>query len=156
MRRFVWDDRGEGLTGLLIALLIVSLFAAFAVPRLWRVGAALRLDGEAAQLATELMRYRETVITLQSMHKDFSEVGEEAQPKFELNADGYGTRESGMDVFWHPLPKDVKLICSGKVDFRRTGNAQPLTITLRLGKEERYVIVDTVGRVRVSLTPPKE
>ena len=156
MGRIVLDKRGEGVAELLIALLIVSVFAAFAVPRLWGFGTALRLDGEAAQLASELMRYRETVITRQPIHRDFPGAGEEAQPKFELNADGYGTRESGKDVFWHPLPKDVKLICSGKVDFRRTGNAQPLTITLRLGKEERYVIVDTVGRVRVSLTPPKE
>ncbi len=156
MGRFVLDDRGEGLIGLLIALLIVSLFAAFAVPRLWGFGTALRLDGEAAQLASELMRYRETVITRQPAHEDFYGSGEEAQPKFELNADGYGMRASGKDVFWHSLPKGMKLICSNDVLFRMTGNAQPMTITLQSGKEVRYVIIDQVGRVRVSLTPPVE
>ena len=154
MRRFVWDKRGEGLTGLLIALLLISLFAAFAVPRLWGFGTALRLDGEAAQLATELMRYRETVITRLPVHEDFLGVGEETQPKFELNADGYGIRANGKDVFWHPLPKDIELICRSKVDFRMTGNAQPMTIVLQSGKEVRYVNIDVVGRVRVSLTPP--
>ena len=156
MKRVVWDNRGEGLAGLLIALLIVSAFAAFAVPRLWGFGKTLRLDGEAAQLASELMRYREIVITRQSIHKSFPGSGEEAQPIFELNADGYGMQANGKDVFWHPLPKDVKLICSSDVDFRRTGNAQPMTIMLQSGNEVRYVVIDVVGRVRVSLTPPQE
>lgn len=156
MRLFVLDERGGGLIGLLIALLIVSLFAAFAVPRLWGFGTALRLDGEAAQLASELMRYRETVITRQPAHEDFYGSGEEAQPIFELKEDRYGMRVSGEDVFWHPLPKDVRLICSSKVDFRMTGDAQPMTIMLQAGKEVRYVIIDVVGRVRVSRTPPKE
>ncbi len=155
MGRPVLDKRGEGLAGLLIAMLIVSVVAVFAVPRLWHFGIALRLDGEAAQLASELMRYRETVITRQPAHEDFYGSGEEAQPKFELKASGYGMRVSGEDVFWHPLPKDVKLICSSKVDFRMTGNAQPMTIMLQSGKEVRYVIIDQVGRVRVSLTPPE-
>ncbi len=154
MKRIVWDNRGEGLTGLLIALLIVSVFAAFAVPRLWGFGTALRLDGEAAQLASELMRYRETIITYHPVHKDFWGSGEEAQPKFELDPDGYGTRANGKDIFWHPLPKDIRLIRSSAVDFRRTGNAQPMTIMLKSGNEVRYVIIDVVGRVRVSLTPP--
>ena len=154
MRRSVLDKRGEGLAGILIALLIVSVFAAFAVPRLWHFGTALRLDGEAARLATELMRYRETVITRQPTHGDFLETGEEAQPKFELNEGGYGMRASGKDVFWYPLPKDVKLICSSNVSFRMTGDAQPMTIMLQSGNEVRYVIIDAVGRVRVSLTPP--
>ncbi len=156
MGRIVLDKRGEGVAELLIALLIVSVFAAFAVPRLWGFGTALRLDGEAAQLASELMRYRETVITRQPIHRDFPGAGEEAQPKFELNADGYGTRENGKDVFWHPLPKDIELICNSDVDFRMTGDAQPMTIMLQAGKEVRYVIIDVVGRVRVSLTPPQE
>lgn len=150
------DKRGEGLVGLLIALSIVAVFAAIAVPRLWSFGAELRLDGEAAQLAAELTRYRETVMTRQPVHGDFLNSGEEALPKFELNADGYGVRANGKDVFWHPLSKDVKLICSSDVSFRMTGNAQPMTITLQSGKEVRYVIVDVVGRVRVSLTPPQE
>jgi len=42
------------------------------------------------------------------------------------------------------------------VDFRMTGDAQPMTIMLQAGKEVRYVIIDVVGRVRVSLTPPQE
>ena len=71
MGRIVLDKRGEGVAELLIALLIVSVFAAFAVPRLWGFGTALRLDGEAAQLASELMRYRETVITRQPIHRNF-------------------------------------------------------------------------------------
>ena len=154
MKHFVFDSRGEGLAGLLIALSMVSVLAAIAVPRLWGLGTSLRLDGEAAQLASELMRYRETIITRQPKHRDFSGVEGEAEPIFDLDADGYGVRESGKEIFWHPLPKDITLICSGAVDFRMTGNAQPMTILLKSGKEVRYVVVDQVGRVRVSLTPP--
>ena len=156
MRRSVLDRRGEGLAGLLIALMIVSVLAAFAVPQLWGLGNALRLDGEAAQLASELMRYREIIITRQSVHKSFQGSGEEAQPLFKLKAGGYGMQANGKDIFWHPFPKDVKLFCSSDVDFRKTGNAQPMTIVLQSGKEVRYVIIDVVGRVRVSLTPPQE
>ena len=90
------------------------------------------------------------------VHSDFSGVEGEALPKFELNADGYGTRVSGKDIFWYPLPKDVKLVCSSEVIFRMTGSAQPMTITLQSGNEVRYVIIDVVGRVRVSLAPPEE
>lgn len=154
MGRLVLDKRGEGLAGLLVALSIVSVFAAIAVPRLWSFGTALRLDSEAARLATELIRFRETVMTRQPVHRDFRGSGEESPPQFELNADGYGIREDGKDVFWYPLPKDVKLICSSKVDFRLTGNAQPMTIMLQSGKEVRYVVIDVVGRIRVSLAPP--
>ncbi|MBP5200903.1 MAG: hypothetical protein J6Z82_09690 [Schwartzia sp.] len=42
------------------------------------------------------------------------------------------------------------------VQFRMTGNAQPMTIYLRVDKEMRYVVIDRVGRVRVSLTPPED
>lgn len=154
MGRFVLDKRGEGLAGLLVALSIVSVFAAIAMPKLWNFGTALRLDSEAARLAAELMRFRETVMTRQPVHRDFRGSGEEPPPQFELNADGYGMREDGKDVFWYPLPKDVKLICSSDVDFRLTGNAQPMTIMLQSGKEVRYVIIDVVGRIRVSLSPP--
>lgn len=156
MRHSAWDKRGEGLAGLLIALLIVSVVAAFAVPRLWRFGTALRLDGEAARLATELMRFRETVMTRQPVHEDFMNAGGEPLPKFELKANGYGMRAGGNVLFWYPLPQDVRLICSSDVSFRMTGDAQPMTIMLQSGKEVRYVIIDVVGRVRVSPTPPEE
>ena len=53
----------------------------------------------------------------------------------------------GMTATWSGGKK-------GKVNFLTTGNAQPMTIFLHSGKEVRHVIIDRVGRVRVSLTPP--
>ena len=57
-------------------------------------------------------------------------------------------------VSQYTLPKDIKLITSNDVNFRMTGDAQPATLTLQSGKEVRYIVIDVVGRVRVSLTPP--
>ena len=76
--------------------------------------------------------------------------------KFELLSDGYRIREGMKAQSAYKLPSGIQMSWSGgEVQFRMTGNAQPMTIYLKAGKEMRYVIIDRVGRVRVSLTPPE-
>ncbi len=150
------DRRGYGVIGLVIAVFIVSVVAAGAIPRLVSMERAMRLDREAARLAAELMRYRETIMTRQPIHQDFAGVASEVEPKFELLSDGYRIREGMKAQSAYKLPSGIQMSWSGgEVQFRMTGNAQPMTIHLKAGKEMRYVIIDRVGRVRVSLTPPE-
>ena len=154
------------MAGVLAALFFVSIFAAIAVPRLWSAGQSMRLDAEAARLAAELMRYRETFMTLQSAHMDFIGVAAEGAAIVLLHADGYEVRQGRETLLKYQLPKGVTLSYSGGGDvslgyrgdviFQVTGNAAPMTIILQEGKEKRYVIIDRVGRVRVSLSPPKD
>ncbi len=160
------DRRGFGMAGLLAALFIVSLLAATAVPRLWSAGRAMRLDGEAARLAAELTRYRETVMTMQPAHMDFIGVASEGATTVLLHGDGYEVRQGLKTLREYQLPEGIALSYSGGGDvttgyrgdviFQVTGNAVPMTIILQEGKERRYVIVDRVGRVRVSNAPPKD
>ncbi|MCR5030792.1 MAG: hypothetical protein K5982_04905 [Selenomonadaceae bacterium] len=160
------DKRGFGMVGILAALFFVSLFAAVAMPRLWNAGAAMRLDAEAARLAAELMHYRELVMTRQPVHSDFIGVAAEGNPIVLLHADGYEMQRGRETLMQYRFPKgialsysgggDVNLAYQGDVIFQLTGNATPMTIILQEGKEKRYVIIDRVGRVRVSLSPPKD
>ena len=144
------------MTGLLIVIFIVSAMAAVAVPRLVSMERSMRLDREAARLAAELMRYRETIMTRQAIHQDFAGVDSEVEPKFELLSDGYRIREGMKSQTSYKLSSGIQISWSGSaVQFRMTGNAQPMTIYLKMDKEMRYVVIDRVGRVRVSLTPPE-
>ncbi len=154
------------MAGALAAMCFVAIFAAIAVPRLWSAGRSMRLDAEAARLAAELMRYRETFMTLQAAHMDFVGVAAEDAAIVLLHADGYEVRQGREALLKYQLPKgialsysgggDVKLGYQGDVIFQVTGNAVPMTIILQDGRETRYVIIDRVGRVRVSLSPPKD
>ncbi len=150
------DRRGYGVIGLVVAVFIVSVVAAGAIPRLISMEKTMRLDREAARLAAELMRYRETVMTRQPIHQDFVGVASEVEPKFKLLPEGYRIQEGMKAQSDYKLPSGIQMSWSGgEVQFRMTGNAQPMTIYLKAGKEMRYVIIDRVGRVRVSLTPPE-
>jgi len=143
--------------GLLITVSILAAVSAAAVPRLFAMEHSMQLDREAARLSAELMRYRETIMTRQPIHQDFVGVPSEVEPKFELLADGYRLREGLRSLWRYTLPSGMRLSYSGSgIQFRLTGSAQPATIYLRMGREMRYVIIDRVGRVRVSKTPPEE
>ena len=75
----------------------------------------------------------------------------------DLLPDSYRIREGMKAQAVYKLPSGMQMSWSGgEVQFRMTGNAQPMTIYLKAGKEMRYVIIDRVGRVRVSLTPPED
>ena len=155
--RIFVDRRGYGVIGLLVSVFFVSVVAAGAVPRLVGMERTMRLDREAARLAAELMRYRETIMTRQPIHQDFVGVASEVEPKFELLPDSYRIREGMKAQEVYKLPSGMQMSWSGgEVQFRMTGNAQPMTIYLKAGKEMRYVIIDRVGRVRVSLSPPED
>lgn len=165
-RRFVSDRRGFGITGLLAALFFIAIFSAAVVPRLWGVWTSMKLEAEAAQLAAELMRFRETMMNRMPMHQDFVDAQTEASPIFELRTDGYRVLQSGKVLLDRQLPDgmalshvgglDIGAVYHGDVSFQMTGNASAMTIILQSGKETRYVIIDRVGRVRVSLTRPEE
>ncbi|MBR1761456.1 MAG: hypothetical protein IJ741_09825 [Schwartzia sp.] len=154
------DRRGSGMAGLLAALFLISVMAAVAVPRLSGMANAMRMDGEAARLASELVRFREMIMTRQPPHQDFAGATSEVEPEFDLSKDGYRIMKSKMEALGprHLFPEGMTISwsggASGKVKFTLAGNAQPVTIFLRSGGEVRYVIIDRVGRVRVSLTPP--
>jgi hypothetical protein len=95
-------------------------------------------------------------MTRQPVHQDFVGVDAEVEPKFELFGDGYRIRIGMKAMPFYSLPEGMRMSWSGsEVQFRMTGNAQPMTIYLRVDKEMRYVVIDRVGRVRVSLTPPE-
>jgi len=127
---------------------------------------SMRLEAEAAQLAAELMRQRETMMTRVPVHEDFADVSSEPMPVFVLRPDGYLVQKDSKVMFEHRLPDGINLsyvggldlgeLYHGDVSFQMTGNASPMTIILQWGKEARYVVIDRVGRVRVSLTPPGE
>ena len=163
--RFVSDRRGFGVTGLLVALFFIALFSAAAVPRLWGVWISMQLETEAAQLAAELMRFRETMMNRMPPHEDFADAQTAPPPIFELRSDGYRMLQGGKVLLERPLPAgmtlsyvgglDIGSVYHGDVSFQMTGNASAMTIILQSGKEARYVVVDRVGRVRVSPTLPE-
>ena len=167
MKFFSLDRRGFGMAELLAVLLFVAVFLSVAVPRLWNVGVVMRLDGEAARLAAKIMEYRETVMTRQHFHSDFLDVASESEPRFDLDRNRYEIWQSSELLYFHDLPAGMELFpmwedgkdpvkSNGDVHFSRSGNATPMTIKLQSGNEVRYVIVDLVGRVRVSPIPPTD
>ena len=152
------------MTGLLAALFFIALFSAMAMPRLWGTWTSMRLEAEAARLAAELTRYRETVMTKMPAHQDFEGINTGAAPLFRFRSDGYQIDQGTETLLYRTLPEGMTLSYAGgieaqpgrpgAVNFLITGNASTMTVILQSGKEMRYVIIDRVGRVRVSLTPP--
>ena len=114
----------------------------------------MKIDGEAAKLAAHLTEYRDAVMTRAGPHSDFIYVPSESPLSFDFDRGGYGARQGSADIFRYRLPEGMILSSGGRVNFKKNGNADPMTMKLSLGNEERYVIIDIVGRVRVSETPP--
>lgn len=150
------DRRGFALTELLLAVGVLLLVGALALPTVWRVGQAMRLDGEAARLAAAIMKHRETIMSRQAIDSGFPSASGETEPFFTLTATEYFIRIGTARKERHALPAGITMEPGQPTArFLPNGSATPMTIRMSAGGEVRYVIVDVAGRVRVSPDPPK-
>ena len=147
------SQRGMSLLELMVCCAILSILAAIVLPR-FSVVERSQLDYEAACLVAELRYLQVCSHTVQRMHPDFLDVPEaENEPSLFMESDQYYIRQ-GMDIQRrHFLPPSVKLRADRvQFVFGMDGNPAyhiPLTIHLLQAGEERRVIIDSVGRVRV-------
>ena len=149
------DEKGFGLLEAALAAMVAGLLAAVAMPRLFFHYQALALDHEAARLAAALSAYREEAVYAAAQRQEFLDAGKYTVPEFRLEKNSYMVIVNGKIRRRHTLPSGIEMNRGRKtVDFYGTGNAEPMTITLRSGTQQRYVIIDLAGRIRVSLAPP--
>lgn len=149
-------ERGFSLLEIVLALGILGMLAAFAIPVFARWGGLWQLEYEAARLASEVRYYREVSGTFAPQHPDFLSVSKESKPIFGFERHAYYLRRGGKLSRRHPLPDGIFLSASRpQLTFSLGGEANPISFCLQRGLERRYVIIDIAGRVRVSRFPPE-
>lgn len=149
------DQKGFTAIEMLVTLFIVSVITVIAVPRFISFNDEQQLDLEAARLASDLRYLQEIARTTKRQHLNFLHVPSEAQPTINFISTGYMLYKNNDVILRHTYPTGLTISHSGVSPsspfpaFGQNGDASPFTVTMKLGKASRKVIVDTVGRVRV-------
>lgn len=149
------DQKGFAAIEMLIMTIIISIIAVIAIPRFVSFSNEQQLDFEAALLVSDLRYLQEIARTTNRQHMDFIHVKAESQPSITFNTTGYIILKNRSIIRQHTYPAGTTVSHTGLSPstqfpaFGQNGNASAFTITMKLGKATRNVIVDTVGRVRV-------
>ncbi|MCQ2538803.1 MAG: prepilin-type N-terminal cleavage/methylation domain-containing protein [Lachnospiraceae bacterium] len=147
------DEKGASLIELLVVLAIMALITAMSMPKLGLLQKN-ELEIEAAYLAAELRYAQELSYTVQQIHNEFPLVQADSTPRFVVQGRGYYIMQNGKMYHNHTLPERISIKTNrNNFIFSSGGTAQTVTITLEQGKKRIYVIVDIVGRIRVSDVP---
>lgn len=158
------NERGFTLVETIVAVSVIGILSAVAMPMLALGMRTARLDYEAARMATELRYLREMTMNYMPVHSDFEGITVSgATPFMRIKSNGYAINKGTVDIEGHKreLPDFmscgfVSTVTRAEIKFEHDGTVKPpATVKMTGGDETRYIIVDSVGRVRVSKTPPQ-
>ena len=143
-------ENGMSLLEVLVLMGILSLVSGMVIPRLPNSD-SMTIDSEAAFFVSKLRYLQEVSCTTQRWYEKFPAVEAEGAPSFSVQSNECHILQGGKPLQRHWYPNGMTAF-SDRTDifFASNGTAPPVTITLRLGKERRYVIIDIVGRVRIA------
>lgn len=113
------------------------------------------LDGEARMLAMDLRWLQQYSMNIARGHNEFPVAKGDAVPKmyFRLGLNGkYSILSGAATVKMHQFSHGVSVECNyNSISFNDVGYVNmPVTISLYQGTKQKKVIIDRVGRIRVS------
>ena len=150
---------------MIVALLLVGIVAAMAVPRAARFLNAAKVEREATCLVADLRHLQEQSRSNGFRTTELTNFYErDSMLEMRLDAKGWRVQRSIYNIIYrHDLPKDVKLenlrgSAAVTINFGHNGGSvQNNTFKIFCGNDsslKRYVIISGTGRVRVSDKPP--
>lgn len=138
-------------------LVIITIIAALALavhcrPELINTFA---LDGEARMLAMDLRWLQQSSMNIARGHSEFPAAKADIVPKmyFRIGLNGkYSILSGPATVKMHQFSHGVSIECNyNSISFNGDGYVNmPVTINLYQGTKQKKVIIDRVGRIRVS------
>lgn len=155
-RGFDMKQKGFSLLEVLLVMAILSLAATAAVPIFTAISDRLLLQREAALLVSELRYLRELSMDYPSQSTRFIDVQSDTYPALKGGGSEYYIYLNMSKYERHRLPNGMNISGDIKhVRFGVLGTANPVTLTLDLHGQSKYVIIDVEGRIRVSDKPPE-
>jgi len=150
------NNFGIALIEIVIVLVITSIALALAVPNLSKVQANYQLDISAREMASDIRDLQQTAIKTQAATYSMM---------WNLGTDTYYLCNPGTTAYKTvKLPASVDLVNAPmtgyfyQMNFSANGRPQngfggSITLSDKRSGKKKYVIIDTLGRVRVSDTP---
>lgn len=148
------NEKGFSLLETLVVVAIIGILVTVAVPKMDAIRNARIIDAEAALLVGELRYAQELSRTISRVHTDFSAVPAHTAPSFYFDTGEYRLIADQKIIRRHKLPNGLGAITNRTISFTINGDALPATVTLTLGNETRYVIIDVAGRIRIDTVVP--
>jgi type IV fimbrial biogenesis protein FimT len=134
------SDRGFSLLELMLALLVMGIVAAIALPSWNRLEPSYRLNSSARQLQSELHR-----VKMRAAAENVS-----FQLAYIEGAAEYSIQNAPNPPVNKPLPKGVILTKAGAISFSPRGTAAGNRVRLQISDGLcRQVVVSPTGRVRI-------
>lgn len=158
-KKIFMKKNGYSLFEIYCVLLLLGLLAYFAMPKIFDISNRLMLYDEANQLASELKYLREMTMNYQDYRQEFDSVEATSRPELHNRATSYVLVQGGKIIASHDLPQGMRLFHRTQTRtvfyFEKDGDAKPsFTLQLQKNLQNIYVIVDEVGRIRISHEPP--
>ena len=150
------EQKGFTLLEVLITSAVLALIALIAVPAFSAFSDKMLLQQEASVLTSELRYMRELSMGHPQTNADFPAVTAGTLPTFHISQDQneYSVVYNKKFYERHKMPEGMRLIADVKrLSFSSKGDANPLSLLLDYKGKRKWVIVDIVGRIRVSDTP---
>jgi prepilin-type N-terminal cleavage/methylation domain-containing protein len=147
---FARNSRGFTAVETVLALAIAGTFSAIAVPPCAKMIAHSRLNGATRRMAADMMKARAQAVAKNTAIK-VSYVDEHTYT-VAVDIDGDGTVEPNEVVLTRDLSQShegVTLSDFGHTTFGPRGTATGATVTVSGGDEQKVIVVNVVGRVKV-------
>lgn len=146
-------EQGFSVLELLLVMMVIGILAAAALPRLAAVE-RLALEHEALLLASELRWLQQNSMNVARGNAAFSSAPYGAVPQLTFSLGENGSYRISLRtniVRKHQFANDVGVIGNyGAISFDGDGYInRPVTILLRRGAQDKAVVVDRVGRIRI-------
>ena len=147
---FARNSRGFTAVETVLALAVAGTFSAIAVPPCAKMIAHSRLNGATRRLACDMMKARTQAVAKNTSIK-VSYV-DELTYTVAVDIDGNGVVESNEVVLTRDLSEShegITLSDFGETTFSPRGTATGATVYVDSGDEEKAIVVNVVGRVKV-------
>lgn len=153
MKNKLFGDQGFTFLELLIVMIIFGILLTIAYPKFEREKARWELNAVARQMATDIRNWQQRAVVEQNSGLTLTIYENELIYRFKEDATIKETRDlSGiLKTMTINLPSNVKTINFGISG--TTNNYCTITLQNQFG-EYKYVVINSVGRVRVSSTRP--
>lgn len=144
------EQHGHTLAEILIIIALISVISITAIPKTVAFFNVQQLDKETACFVSELRYLQELSRTICRQHSDFLAVPAEPAPELVFFTGGYLIKKNNKAIHIHNYPDGMTSRHNrNSIMFSPDGDAEPMTVTFRLGSQYKDIIIDSVGRIRV-------